>query len=181
MRDLLLVQAFNTIRNRPQALVEDVDIWIGRLPELEGQQQELAAISLSRQWGKEDPEAAAQWVSNIPEGGIRIPAIRGLVWAWAKTEPGNASGWVAALPPGDARDQGALALTQTISRELPYEAWEWAMSISSPHVQSQGLAQILEVLGQDHGVANAELRQLVDETNLDAQIKDQLFQGIDTP
>ena len=94
------------------------------------------------QWGDQDPEAAAQWLSSLPNDAAAKPAAAGLAAAWAAYDEYAASDWAANLPAGPVRDGAAASLAKSFARGEPEEAWHWAASISNPMLRAEALDHV---------------------------------------
>ncbi len=93
-----------------------------------------ARYGFAEQWGKQDPDAAAQWVASLPQDRGTVEAARGLTNAWAGFDDTAASAWAESLPPGQARDGAALGLASGLGATEPEAAWHWAAAISNPEL-----------------------------------------------
>ena len=71
------------------------------------------------QWGRFDPEAAAAWTMQLPEGPQRNQALIGLGESWSDVDPARAAVFAANLPGGEAR---TLALRQAIAKWVTTDA-----------------------------------------------------------
>ena len=115
------------------------------LPHNESTSEARAAFAKS--WADDDPEAAAHWVTSLPNGAA--PAARGLTAAWAAYDDTAASTWTASLPPGATRDGAAAGLATSIAAADPESAWQWAASISDTALSASTLRQVARQWGQE--------------------------------
>ena len=107
-----------------------------------------AAITLGarrefmKQWGEQDPEAAAAWLDSLPDDAAAKPAAAGLAAAWAGYDDEAATAWADALPDGPTRDGAAASLADFFARSDPEEAWQWASSIDDPVTYAEALTSV---------------------------------------
>ena len=60
--------------------------------------------SLVSAWANTNPQAAAAYVSQLPDGTEKNQIATSLAFSWANQDPQAAAAWVAQLPAGDSRD-----------------------------------------------------------------------------
>lgn len=81
---------------------------------------------IASEWGRHDPEKAAEWVKGLPADSIaRERALVNLGQAWADVEPQAAAEFAIQLPPGRTR---AMVMTQAIpnwAEHDPAAAAQW--------------------------------------------------------
>ena len=63
--------------------------------------------SIARKWGRDDPEASAQWVMENGDESSQSESIGSVVASWAGKDPAAALGFVNAQPEGRVRDSAA--------------------------------------------------------------------------
>jgi len=91
------------------------------------------------EWGQLDPEAAARWLTSLPDDAASKPAAGGLASAWVRYDSYAVSSWAASLPAGPSRDAAAASLSDSLAKNHPDESWEWANSISDPKARQEAL------------------------------------------
>ena len=101
-----------------------------------------ARRAFMKQWGEQDPEAAAAWLDSLPDDAAAKPAAAGLTAAWADYDDEAATAWADALPDGPTRDGAAASLADFFARSDPEEGWLWAASIDDPHTRAEALTSV---------------------------------------
>jgi hypothetical protein len=123
---------------------------------------------LVRRWAERDPQAAAAWAGQFPEGGERRMILEQIALAWAEKDFSTATGWVNGLPAGESREGAALAIGYEAAATQPKAALALADLVStSPahddlivHAVSQwGGADPAAALEWVNGVPDEQLRQ----------------------
>jgi hypothetical protein len=59
-----------------------------------GPGQNNAVLNIVQFWAAAEPDQAAAWVAQFPEGDLRAAAMENLVEVWQKSDPDAASAWV---------------------------------------------------------------------------------------
>lgn len=98
--------------------------------------------SFTRQWGKQDPEATAEWLKSLPDDAVGLAATAGLASAWMRYDGDAATTWAASLPAGLARDAAADYISYWLSMEDSQESWHWADSIADPKTRAGAYRQV---------------------------------------
>jgi len=98
--------------------------------------------SFTRQWGKQDPEATAEWLKSLPAGAAGRAATAGLASAWIRYDGDAATTWAASLPVGLARDAAADNICYWLSMKDSQEAWHWADSITDLKTRAGAYQQV---------------------------------------
>lgn len=93
-------------------------------------------------WAKNDPDAAGQWFSQLPEDEAFGPAALGLFEEWASFEPSAALAWAESLASGPFRQAIALSVTNVLAESNPRQAWRWAASITDPEPRAMAYDSI---------------------------------------
>lgn len=101
-----------------------------------------ARRTFMEQWGEQDPEAAAQWLSSLPDDAATEPAAAGLAASWESYDEHAAAAWAATLPAGPARDGAANSLANAFARSHPEEAWQWASAVSDPETRAEAFYSV---------------------------------------
>lgn len=124
--------------------------------------------AFAKDWADDDPAAAAQWVSELPDSNGWTAAGE-VAAVWAGLDEAGASAWVDSLPPGEVRDRAAAGLVKTLAPADPESAWAWALNIQSPWDQTEALTEVAKALGTSepealtkdrHDAAGAIIRPL---------------------
>lgn len=92
--------------------------WLGR----------ILAGSITKEWMREDPEAALTWAMTLPKD-QQAGAYGGVLGTIAATDPKRASTLAASLPEGDARSDVIGQIARAWSESSPGEALEWATTL----------------------------------------------------
>ncbi len=83
----------------------------------EGDLRTSALNSVAREWGRNDPQAALQWVQNLGEAGDSMRAT--VLRSWSEQDPASAAQWAASLPADDAKKGEWMA--QAVSQWTQYD------------------------------------------------------------
>lgn len=151
---------------------DDIDAAASWALGLSGQEQQAAVSNVVSQWVDVAPEAAARFVTNLPEGPTRSESIREIVTAWSRHDPAQAAEWIQSygiqepeavgeiiwswathdrdaagrwverLPGGGGRDRALSVLSDVVSSEDPAAAWAWAARIENPEDRLMRLEQV---------------------------------------
>jgi hypothetical protein len=106
-------------------------------------------LRLLRQWAGNDPQTAANWVSQGSLGAVRPEAINAVAVVWANQNLSEAAQWLRQLP-GEAEQAGALVTAAyEAARTQPVEALKLASEVPAGeprndliiHAASQWAAQ----------------------------------------
>lgn len=90
-----------------------------------GVEQDRALVSIVQRWVQTEPEAAAAWVMDFPEGAIGQDAMDNLVSLWASKDLAAPGKWLLTLEAGKLRNAGILAYSQVLSRTDATAAERW--------------------------------------------------------
>lgn len=101
-----------------------------------------ARQAFMKQWGDQDPEAAALWLDSLPDDAASQPAAAGLATAWAAYDEDAACAWADSLPAGPAHDGAAASLADSLARHQPDEAWSLASSIADPKTRAEAFFDV---------------------------------------
>ena len=97
---------------------------------------------MAGQWGRSEPEKAAQWAQTLPDGQARNQALIGLCASWAEKDPPNAADFAAQLPAGQVRQ---AALRQAIGNWImtdPVAASTWITQFPPHEDFDQAVASV---------------------------------------
>lgn len=89
---------------------------------------QFLAGSVTKEWVRQDPEAALEWAMNTPES-QRSGAYSGVLGTIAATDPKRAATLASTLPEGDARNEIIGQIARAWSETSPVEAIQWASSL----------------------------------------------------
>ena len=92
--------------------------WIGQ----------ILAGSITKEWVRQDPDAALAWAQTVPEN-QRSGAYTGVLGSLAATDPERASKLAMQLPDDDARREILGQIARSWSEISPAEAVEWASTL----------------------------------------------------
>lgn len=73
----------------------------------EGEDLNDTMQSIARKWGRDDPQAAAQWVMENGDAAAQIKSIGGVMASWVGKDPVAALEFVNTQPEGGVRDRAA--------------------------------------------------------------------------
>lgn len=100
----------------PQLAVVDGPRAARLIQVLDGRQWLGATWTVSRQWAKTDPVAAAQWADGLPEN-ARGPSIRAAVDEWHSYDSAGAERWALGLPRAALREEALRALVAAVAND----------------------------------------------------------------
>ena len=120
---------------------QDPDAAISYLDNLTDADQNRFFPEVAQRWARRDAtsaQAAAEWVSDFPEGESRERATGEVMEAWMRSDPTAASTWLGDQSAGGAKDRGIVALLNDRQlREDPATAVVWAGLISDDGQRSE--------------------------------------------
>jgi len=93
-----------------------------------------AASNLVSTWGRDDPEAAGNWSTALPDGNMKNNAISNLASNWAREDFAAAGQWVDTMPDGKARDSGVSSMVNATANRDPATAFAWAATLILIHI-----------------------------------------------
>jgi hypothetical protein len=70
---------------------------------------------IAMQWAQQDPVAAVQWASTLPERGGRSETLNMVMQQWARLDAQGARNWAMGLPSGSRRDQALVPVVSAIA------------------------------------------------------------------
>ena len=100
-----------------------------------------AAASVASSWTESNPQAAANWASELSSDKARKDAVGRVAGQWAQFDPLGASEWIGNLANGPERDAAASQLAQNIRATDPEAAFAWAATIQDERDRFQALEQ----------------------------------------
>ncbi len=102
--------------------------------------------NFAAQWAQRDPEAAAEWVTSLPESARETWSV---AQAWARTDEAAASAWVQSLATGPARDEALSGLVSGLTSSDPEAAWHQASALADPAKRHEAFTGIGKVWGTE--------------------------------
>ena len=145
----------------PQAAINwlsDPDNQLAKLPWM-GQ---ILAGSITKEWVRQDPEAALEWATSLPKN-QQTGAYGGVLGTLAATDPQRASTLAVGLPDGDARREVTGQIARAWSEDSPLEAIGWAGTLEGEERQ-RATAEALGAWAQsDPQEAAAYVDQLAED------------------
>jgi hypothetical protein len=105
-------------------------------------EQAMLLNYMAGQWASFEPEKAAQWVQNLPEGQSRNQALVGLASSWAEKDAPKAADFAEQLPAGQVRQ---TALRQAIGNWImtdPVAASTWINQFPPSEDFDQAVASV---------------------------------------
>jgi len=127
-------------------------------------------LRLLRQWAGNDPQTAANWVSQLSLGSARPEGINAVAVVWANQNLSEAVQWMRQLPGEGERTDALVTAAYEAARTQPVEALKLASELppSEPrndliiHAASQWAAQTPEAAAEWAGrITDGTLRQRV--------------------
>lgn len=91
-----------------------------------------ALAEFTQEWVEDDPDAAINWLSKLPQDGSSTSAALGVFYGWVSFDSTAAINWAESLPDGPARQAVAYNVVKALGKRNPSEAWRWAASIADP-------------------------------------------------
>ena len=81
---------------------------------------------LVRRWAELNPQAAAAWVAQLGDPGVRQEMVDAVAVAWSEKDMSGALAWANGLPQDDAKNQALTDLGYELAREDPVGAMQIA-------------------------------------------------------
>jgi len=94
---------------------------------------------LAERMRKENPEAAAAWLTQLPSGPVRTEALIANTSEWATANPQAAAQFSQNLPPGTDRDYAVLNTALAWQRNDPAAARQWLDSLPDSPAKTRAL------------------------------------------
>ncbi len=146
---------------------------IGLIAELPSAKQANTAGSIATRWMRSDPEAAAAWALQLPEGEARKNVLSSVVNNMAIQDLTKTAGWLEQLPLGPSRDWAVREFTGRAVTADPAAATAWAATISDERLRSSEIERAASKwLGKD---SDAATRWITGSTQLDEKAKKRLL------
>ncbi|MGB0775796.1 MAG: hypothetical protein ACPGUY_08110, partial [Akkermansiaceae bacterium] len=109
----------------------------------QGEKISQAASQIAQSWGNVDPDAAATWVANLPEGSAQNSAIQNMISTWSGRDLEAAGQWIDSFPDGKARDTGVRTIVSNLQHRDAESAFGWANSIGDDRERVSALSSVL--------------------------------------
>lgn len=90
---------------------------------------QFLAGTISKEWVKQDPEAALRWAQNVPSD-QRIGALTGVLGSIAMTDPKRAAQLAMEIEAGSGREHVLADIAQSWAAKDPIGALAWVESLS---------------------------------------------------
>ena len=125
--------------------------------------------TLASEWARRDPQAAAGWAAQLPEGPPRAQVIASLTAAWAESSPRDAAVFAASLPAGETQTEAMVSAISGWARLDPPQAVQWAMLFPESGMRELAFTHVVPAWGERDAASAAEwLVQMPDGPGKDA-------------
>ena len=95
---------------------------------------QFLAGSVSKEWGRTDPDAALAWAESLPDS-QKTGAITGILGSLASTDPSQAATLAMDLSPGGSREYIVGEIARSWAEKDPTSALSWADNLSGTERQ----------------------------------------------
>jgi len=107
--------------------------------------QEDLRFIVANKWVSENPDAAMEWVTGLPEGGGREYALKATIKAWANVDLASASHWAEQLAEGAERNSMMVEMASIWARtEDSKTVAAWLESLPDAPSRDSALAGVAE-------------------------------------
>ena len=106
----------------------------------EGEARDDVAADIAREWGREDPSSAAQWLMESGSAKAQEDGIGRVVSSWVGQDAGAALEFVNAQPEGDIRDEAAASYVMSNQSGDVQENLKLAETIGGERERSRAIA-----------------------------------------
>ncbi len=149
--------------------------------EVEGDQELETSITnqvgtITTYWSQYDPQSAAAWAAELPEGKSRDNAVSSVAANWVGVDPIGAAGWIDTLPAGDSRDSATANLVAHVRQTDPTSAFDWAETISDDQKRLRSIQNVVNHWKSEDPEA---ARAAVIRADLSETEREQLLGGIE--
>ena len=117
---------------------------------------------IATEWGKEDPEAAFEWMFSQPPSDTRDTAIRGVVYRWQKASPETSEPWLRARLSDPAMAPALYPFAQWLLYQDPVEAIAWGTRIPDQREREYVITQSFGLWLQKDDAAALEWLETAD-------------------
>lgn len=115
---------------------------------------------LAARFAEQDPKAATDWASALPEGEPKSRALAEAVGEWAKKDPAAAGAFMAKLPATPENDRSREQYANAVAEKDPQGALAWANSITDSERQQRAVVDVARTwMRQDATAAKAWVSQ----------------------
>lgn len=114
------------------------------------------------QWAAHEPEAPAEWASQIPPSPLRDQVFARLATSMSETDPIAAADLALEhLAPGPQQNDAIVSIVQRWTQRAPSEAAEWVRQFPEGELQATAIENVLQLwAGQDAPAAGNWLNDL---------------------
>ena len=149
--------------------------WAATLPiEEDGCNRPLIELStVLRQWTKQDPAAATEWVCALPDGVLRKGAICVVIRLWSEKEPRKAAQFVERMPEGESKNDAIVNVVDLWFKSDSESTAAWLVKLPEGKVRDRELSSVAVDLtrqllksNKDPGAAAQLVRHLVDTNRI---------------
>lgn len=102
--------------------------------------------TLASQWARRDPQAAVEWVANLPDELQRRRLFTSMVATWAESSPSAAALFAGNLAAEDGRDEAIITVVSGWAQRDPVAAAQWVASFLPGRLQEQAILQVVPAL-----------------------------------
>jgi len=95
-----------------------------------------------QRWAEQQPEAAATWVTDFPQGPLQDAALEELVKLWTDQNPQQAGTWLRALEPGSAHDVAVDAYVVQLAPQSPAVAAQRTQDIGNENLRVRDMETV---------------------------------------
>jgi hypothetical protein len=171
-------------KNRAEILANTLGQWASQSPEeaatyvskLNGEEQERGVQSVISNMARNDPEYAAQWIGQFPEGKIKEQALNILISQWCHADPTAAANLITAIPAGAIRERTIQNFIDSINYENPKLAWKWAQAMGNQDMQNTSMENVARNWLRSYKTeVRAEARTVIQASSLPQAAKDRLL------
>ncbi len=113
--------------------------WANTLPETE---KTLAMSTLAGIWTARDPQAAGNFVAQLPPGEAQNEAVKAVVSTWAEQNPAQTAAWVLQFPTGALQDQAIREIVSAWNTADPEGARNWAVQLPDSPARDTALMSL---------------------------------------
>lgn len=136
---------------------------------------EFALFTILDEWVKAEPEKAAEWALQLPDGKGKKAACISIVRAWMQKEPKKAIDWVMKLPKGNVKDIMIFTIVFTQMRQEPEKMTKWAMeNVTDEKIKNICILLVAKEWGRKDSAAAAKWAKSLPE----GELKKHALEGI---
>jgi hypothetical protein len=94
-------------------------------------------------WSQRDWQAASDWVNQLPAGGARDAALKGLCQGLAASQPEKAAAFVASMPPGSAQSEAAADVVNRWAQQDPKATAQWVRAFPEGQARERAAGNLI--------------------------------------